>query len=98
MVVVTLAWPSHWLIVKMSTPARNKMYRSAMAHAVGVETFVRECRSHRMSSRTMFPENVADAEPGEAGTMTITEERIVGRRRATTLGKERAEDFGRLRP
>ena len=64
----------------------QQMYRSAMAHAVGVETFVRECRSHRMSSRTMFPENVADAEPGEAGTMTITEERIVGRRRATTLG------------
>jgi hypothetical protein len=23
-VVVTLAWPSHWLIVNMSTPARNK--------------------------------------------------------------------------
>ena len=74
------------------------MYRSAMTHAVGVETFVRECGSHRMSSRTMLLENVADAEPGEAGTMTITEERIVGRRRATTLGKERAEDFGRLRP
>jgi hypothetical protein len=46
----------------------------------------------------MFPENVADAEAGEAGTMTITEERIVGRRRATTFGKERAEDFSRLRP
>ena len=34
----------------------------------------------------MFPENVAHAEPGEAGTITITEERIVGRRRDTTLG------------
>jgi hypothetical protein len=65
----------------------QQMYRSGMAHAVAVETFVRECRSHRMSSRTMFPENVADAEPGEAGAMTIAEERIVGRRRATTLGE-----------
>ena len=74
------------------------MYRAAMAHAVGVETFVRQCWSHRVSSCTVFPEDVADAEPAEAGAKTIAEESIVRRRRATTFGQERAEDFGSLRP
>jgi hypothetical protein len=69
-----------------------------MAHAVGVETFVRQCWSHGVGSCTLFPDDVADAEPGEAGAMTIKEESIVGRRRATTFGQERAEDFGNLRP
>jgi hypothetical protein len=46
----------------------------------------------------VLPEDVADAEPGEAGTMTIPEESIVGKLRATTFGQERAKDFGCLRP
>ena len=69
-----------------------------MAHAVGVQALVRQSGSHRLSSCAAFPEDVADAESGEAGTMTIPEESIVGKLRATTFGQERAKDFGRLRP
>ena len=69
-----------------------------MAHAVWVQAFVCQCGSHRLSSYTVFLEDVADAEPGEDITMTIAEERIVGKRRATTFAQELAEDFGRLRP
>jgi hypothetical protein len=46
----------------------------------------------------VFPEDVADAEPSEAGTMTITEQWIVRKLRATTFGQKRSKDFGGLPP
>jgi len=45
-------------------PGSQQMYRSAVAHAVGVETFVRQCRSHRVSSCTVFPEERVAASEG----------------------------------
>jgi hypothetical protein len=36
LVVVTLACPSHWLIVRIVDPGSQQMYRGATAHAVGV--------------------------------------------------------------
>lgn len=69
-----------------------------MADPVDVQVLGRECRRHRLSSCPVFPEDVADAEAGEAGATTITEDWIVGRRRATTFGQERTKEFGGLRP
>jgi hypothetical protein len=46
----------------------------------------------------VFPEDVADAEPGEAGTMTIPEESIAGKQLVTTFGQEAGENVGSLWP
>jgi hypothetical protein len=46
----------------------------------------------------VFPEDVADAEPGEAGATMVAEEWIVEERLVATLGQQRTKNFGRLRP
>ena len=90
-VVVTLAWPSHWLIVTMSTPARSRWDGRAVPHAVGMEAFATQGRYRGLGAGAVLPQQVADAESGQPHPAVIAEDRLVGLQLATALGQQGAQ-------
>ena len=54
----------------------QQMYRGAVAHAVGVQTLACKRGSRNLSTRAMFPQDIPNTEPGEDGTIAVTEQWI----------------------
>ena len=76
----------------------QQMYRGAVAHAVGVQALACERRSRSLSARAMFPQDIANPEPGKDDAISITKQRIAGKGLAGAFCQECTKNVGSLRP
>jgi hypothetical protein len=76
----------------------QQMYRGAVPHAVGVQALACERGSRSLSTRAMFPQNVANTEPRERGTIAITEQWVTDKGIAGAFCQKFTKHFGCLRP
>jgi hypothetical protein len=76
----------------------QQVYSGAVPHAVGVQPLGCKRGSGSLSTGAMFPQDIANPEPGKDDAISITKQRIAGKGLAAAFCQECTKNVGGLRP